>query len=51
MDTNQEQLPMEEVKKAIFDKTKLNEGQLQTCIDKMTEENKVMLASDVLYLI
>ena len=50
-ESHQQQLPMEEVKKAIFDKTKLNEGQLQTCIDKMTEENKVMLASDVLYLI
>merc|ERR1711962_1241292 len=46
-----QQLPMEDVKKAVFDKTSLNEGQLMKCIEKMTELNKVMLSSDVLYLI
>merc|ERR1711894_859814 len=46
-----QQLPMEDVKKAVFEKTSLNEGQLMKCIDKMTELNKVMLSSDVLYLI
>ena len=46
-----QQLPMEDVKKAIFEKTSLSEGQLITCIEKMTDLNKVMLASDVLYLI
>ena len=49
--SHQQQLPMDEVKKAIFDKTSLNEGQLQACITRMTDENRVMLASDVLYLI
>merc|ERR1712161_161973 len=48
---HQQQLPMEDVKKAIFEKTSLSEGQLMTCIEKMTDLNKVMLASDVLYLI
>jgi len=46
-----QQLPMEDVKKAVFEKTSLNEGQLMKCIEKMTELNKVMLSSDVLYLI
>jgi hypothetical protein len=46
-----QQLPMEDVRKAIFEKTSLSEGQLITCIEKMTDLNKVMMASDVLYLI
>merc|ERR1712039_583909 len=49
--SHQQQLPMEDVKKAIIGKTDITEGQLMTCIEKMTELNKVMLASDVLYLI
>merc|ERR1711874_202664 len=49
--SHQQQLPMEDVKKAIFEKTSLSEGQLMTCIEKMTELNKLMLSSDVLYLI
>merc|ERR1712051_689660 len=35
-----QQLPMEEVKKAVFEKTSLSEGQLMKCIEKMTELNK-----------
>jgi len=46
-----QQLALEDVKKAIFEKTSLSEGQLMKCIEKMTELNKVMLSSDVLYLI
>jgi len=46
-----QQLPMEDVKKVVFEKTSLSEGQLMKCIEKMTELNKVMLSSDVLYLI
>merc|ERR1712183_343630 len=49
--SHQQQLPLDEVKKAITSKTELSEAQMMTCIDKMTELNKVMLASDVLYLI
>jgi len=49
--SHQQQLPMDEVKKAVKSKTDLNEAQMMTCIEKMTELNKVMLASDVLYLI
>merc|ERR1711997_250737 len=49
--SHQQQLPMKDVKKAIIGKTDITEGQLMTCIEKMTELNKVMLASDVLYLI
>lgn len=49
--SHQQQLPMEDVKKAIFEKTSLSEGQLMKCIEKMTELNKLMLSSDVLYLI
>merc|ERR1712029_913312 len=50
-DSHQQQLPMEEVKKVVFDQTSLTEAQLETCIEKMTEMNKVMKASDILYLI
>ena len=50
-DSHQQQLPMEEVKKVVFGKTSLTEAQLETCIEKMTEMNKVMKASDILYLI
>ena len=49
--SHEQQLPMVDVKKVVFEKTSLSEGQLMKCIEKMTELNKVMLSSDVLYLI
>ena len=48
---NRQQLPMEDVKIAIFEKTRLSKGQLVTCIKKGSELNLFMLDSDILYLI
>ena len=47
----QQQLPMKDVKIAIFEQTSLTEGQLITCIEKASDLNLVMLAKDVLYFI
>merc|ERR1712088_404219 len=49
--SHQQQLPMDQVKASILDKSDFNEAQMMACIAKMTDENKVMLAGDVLYLI
>jgi DNA replication licensing factor MCM3 len=46
-----QQLPLDDVKKAIFKSTDLSEAQLMACIDKMADANKVMLSKDILYLI
>merc|ERR1719225_1492503 len=48
---HQQQLPMEDVKAAILGKKEFNEAQMMACISKMTDDNKIMLASDVLYMI
>ena len=48
---NTQQLPMEDVRKAILGTNEFNEAEMMACIDKMSEDNKVMKASDVLYLI
>ena len=50
-ESHQQQLPMDDVKKVVFAKTSLTEGQLDTCIEKMSELNKVMKSGDILYLI
>ena len=47
----QQQLPMEDVKMTIFEKTRLTKGQLKTCIEKGSELNLFMLDSDILYII
>lgn len=49
--SHQQQLPLDEVKKAVSSTTDLTEAQLMTCIGKMEAQNKVMLSHDVLYLI
>lgn len=49
--SHQQQLPLDDVKKAVLDKADIDEAQLMKCIDKMSEDNKVMMASDILYLI
>jgi len=49
--TRQQVLPMDDVRKKIVDDKGFSNAELMVCIDKMTEENKVMLASNELYLI
>ena len=44
-------LPMKEVKKAIFAQTSLSEGQFMKCIQKMIDLNKAMVSCGVFYLI
>ena len=47
----QQKLPMDVVKSAIFEKTRLSKGQLVTCIKKGSDLNLFMLDSDILYII
>ena len=47
----QQQLPMKDVKIAIFEQSSLTEGQVITCIEKASDLNLVMVAKDVLYFI
>ena len=47
----QQQLPMEDVKMTIFEKTRLTKGQLKTCIEKGSELNLFMVDSNILYII
>merc|ERR1712048_757285 len=49
--TRQQVLQMDDVRKKIVDDKGFSNAELMVCIDKMTEENKVMLASNELYLI
>ena len=49
--SNGQQIPMEDVKIAIFEKTRLSKGQLVTCIKKGSDLNLFMLDSDILYII
>ena len=46
-----QQVPMDMVREKTLPKTQLNEAQMMACIEQMSNENKVMLASDILYLI
>ena len=46
-----QQVPMDVVREKTLPKTQLNEAQMMACIEQMSNENKVMLASDILYLI
>ena len=49
--SNGQQIPMEDVKIVIFEKTRLSKGQLVTCIKKGSDLNLFMLDSDILYII
>ena len=46
-----QQVPMDEVRQKVTAKTKLSEAELMACIEHMSSDNKIMLASDILYLI
>ena len=46
-----EQLPIEDVKRAIFEQTSITEGQLMTCIRKLIDLNEARYIGNVLYLI
>ena len=46
-----QQVPMDVVREKTLPKTQLNEAQMMACIEQMSNENKVMLASNILYLI
>lgn len=46
-----QQIPIDDVRKHVSAKTKFDEGQIMACIEAMSNENKIMLASDILYLI
>ena len=49
--TRQQNLPMEDVRKHIVGEKKFSEGEMMAAIEKMSDDNKVMLAAEVLYLI
>jgi DNA replication licensing factor MCM3 len=49
--TRQQNLPMDDVRAHIVGVKKFSEGEMMAAIEKMTDDNKIMLASDVLYLI
>ncbi len=46
-----QQVPMADVRQKILSKTKLTEAEMMACVEQMTNDNKIMLASDILYLI
>ena len=46
-----QQIAIDEVRKHVTAKTALSEAEIMSCIEKMSSDNKIMLASDVLYLI
>ena len=46
-----QQIPIDEVRKHVTAKTKLNDAEIMSCIEQMSSDNKIMLASDILYLI
>ena len=46
-----QQIPIDDVRKHVSAKTKFDEEQIMACIEAMSNENKIMLASDILYLI
>ena len=49
--TRQQNLPMDVVRKHIVDQKKFSEGEMMAAIEKMSDDNKVMLSAEVLYLI
>ena len=42
---------MDDVRKHIVDEKKFSEGEMMAAIEKMSDDNKIMLSADVLYLI
>ena len=46
-----QQLPFGDVKKTMADELGMSEAQVMSAVEAMTEQNKVMLSSDILYLI
>ena len=49
--TRQQNLHMDDVRKHIVTEKKFSEGEMMAAIEKMSDDNKVMLSADVLYLI
>ena len=49
--TRQQNLPMDDVRKHIVTEKNFSEGEMMAAIEKMSDDNKVMLSADVLYLI
>ena len=49
--TRQQNLPMDDVRKHIVDQKKFSAGEMMAAIEKMSDDNKVMLSAEVLYLI
>ena len=49
--TRQQNLHMNDVRKHIVTEKKFSEGEMMAAIEKMSDDNKVMLSADVLYLI
>jgi len=49
--TRQQNLHMDDVRKHIVTGQKFSEGEMMAAIEKMSDDNKVMLSADVLYLI
>jgi len=49
--TRQQNLHMDDVRKHIVTENNFSEGEMMAAIDKMSDDNKVMLSADVLYLI
>jgi hypothetical protein len=45
------QIPMDDVTKSVSAKTKMSEAEIMSCIEHMSNDNKIMLASGILYLI
>ncbi|XP_040566127.1 DNA replication licensing factor Mcm3 [Lepeophtheirus salmonis] len=44
-------LDLKELKSQISEKTGMTSGEIMACIDKMSDENKIMLSNDTVYLI
>ena len=46
-----QQIPIDEVRASVTAKTKFGDAEIMACIEQMSNDNKIMLASDILYLI
>jgi hypothetical protein len=46
-----QQIPIDEVRTSVTAKTKFGDAEIMACIEQMSNDNKIMLASDILYLI
>lgn len=49
--TNQQNLPMDDVRQHIVGQMNFSEGEMMAAIEKMSDDNKIMLSAEVLYLI